>query len=332
MLSGLSLILGVLLFASPPEAAGDKNEASGTVPIEKLKEYPATAKMLAADRKLDNLSLSYQRVWRWHRSMARFGGEEPPGFPKDWVREGKSATTLTLRGQEMTFAHRPLDEWAGGIRLEMWSNVGGPRRRVTYRGSGRDKLDASWVEVEPPANDFRLPDGVTRMYWSFGVRYTPWIATVTSIECDGALTRVKGTLDYPKNGTTLFVLEVDGDGIVRRAELVIHSPKLEPKRVVISNTGKLETGELTFATHGEIRPEVPEWVSRLRGRCVGDEEFILEKVRTGLTDEEYRQLTNLEIPNNAYIRDAQEKVHKYRDADGKEQIIGPIKPSPPRNR
>ncbi|HMP61151.1 MAG TPA: hypothetical protein PKD86_17545, partial [Gemmatales bacterium] len=62
MLSGLSLILGVLLFASPPEAAGDKNEASGTVPIEKLKEYPATAKMLAADRKLDNLSLSYQRV------------------------------------------------------------------------------------------------------------------------------------------------------------------------------------------------------------------------------------------------------------------------------
>ncbi|HMP59529.1 MAG TPA: hypothetical protein PKD86_09270, partial [Gemmatales bacterium] len=167
--------------------------------------------------------------------------------------------------------------------------------------------------------------GVTRMYWSFGVRYTPWIASVTAIECEAALTRVKGALDYPKNGTTLFVLDVDSDGIVRRADLVIRASQVEPQRVLITTTGLLEAGELKFATYGEIRPEVPEWAWRLRGRCVGDEEFTLEKVRTGLTDDEYRQLTKMELPDNAYIRDAQEKVHKYRDADGKEQVLGPLK-------
>lgn len=298
------------------------------LPTSALEQYPTTARMLTVDKKLDNLSLSYRRVWRWYRSMARFGGEgtTAPMSPDHWVREGVSAKTLTLRGREVTLSDKPLDDFAGGINLQIWSNIGGQRRTVTYRGPGQDKLDASWVEIEPPTNDGHLPEGIVRMFWSFGVGYTPWITSVTSIEVQQLMTQVKGTMDFPKNGITLFTLVVDDDGLVRRAELVHRRAKQEEQRVVVTNTGKLQVGKLTFATLGEVRPKVSENVPRLRGCCVGDEEYTLEKVRIELTDEEYRHLSELVIPNNSYITDAQENARKYRNARGEEVFLGPLKP------
>jgi hypothetical protein len=292
--------------------------------------------LLAANRKkLNNLYIDHEL-----QTAVLDGGHagSGPGNPQYY----KYLCKTTLRDDEITVyreadgANARIVTPDGGMNLTKavkWSNIGG-RVSITYflnernvtknvniTNAGRGSSDEKRRIVE----------------LCLGLGLAEMIKTITKCEPDESGYRIEGECSFWPEDAGSFQARIGRRGLIR--SLVVHSNVAgNLHRHVVECDNEQESDGLWFMKNGSYRcywlgqdSQVGNETNRRQPRqpmLKEEVRYAVKSIKCGLSNEEYRALTDMSVPNDTFIIDRVEKKRIWVDSSGKSKVVSYISDEP----
>jgi hypothetical protein len=307
---GLSWVCLIVAALDALAVATPARGAAGLSPAEILEA------LRAKDAQLDNANLRY--ATRAQVTTTPYPAWKFPDLAKQYGLENDKPEQLKLhyheqmifRGPDVTFirAVDPNLRQAEGTRrqalgYQKWSNTDSLSREIKSTAAGEQRH----LRINPGGQKNTISmDQRLEIELALGVGFGKRLQSIKSLQTHDGVTTLTGAIDIWPDDSSTYELDLDDHFLVRRSVIEIEIRGARA-RFETQTQGLAEQHGYAFAQTGSLKRisfgrEV-EGKPRPAPRVVREFSIEFEGIDPNLSDEAYRKLTSMEVPDGTQISD-----------------------------